>query len=105
MDHKWSNRVCLVLGPRCDPFVKGSHMKVERMKNEAARHRVDVDGRTKLVLDDLVGRGLFRDQQDALTAAVAALQLQLVSETYTGEYDDDGAQEAMDEIQLATSDR
>lgn len=73
------------------------------MKIKAERSRVDVDPTTKLIVDDLIERGYFKDQQAVLTAAVAALQQHLASETLTDEYYDDDVQRRMDEEQLELS--
>lgn len=70
------------------------------MKAKIERSRVDVDITTKLIIDDLIERGYFKDQQSVLIAAISALQLQLASETLTDEYYDDTIQRRMDEQQL-----
>jgi|GEM_PF-3715260 len=68
------------------------------MKSDRAR--IDVDVTTKYVVDDLIERGYFKDQQSALAAAVAALQLQMADETLSDEYYDEDTQHAMDSLQL-----
>jgi hypothetical protein len=72
--------------------------EAEPMKIERAR--VDVDATTKHIVDDLIERGYFRDQQTVLAAAVAALQLQMADETMSDEYYDEDGQQAMDALQL-----
>lgn len=80
-------------------------MKSSAAPKREARHRVDIDGRSKLVIDDLLDRGLYHDQQEIMAAALLALQVKLSSETYTNEYDDDAAQAAIDDAQLMPEDR
>lgn len=70
-----------------------------------SRHRVDIDGRSKLIIDDLLERRLYRDQQEAMAAALVALQRQLAAETYSDEYDDEAAQSVMDHTQLDAGER
>ena len=64
------------------------------------RHRVDIDSRTRLVIDDLLDRGLYRDQQEVMATALAALQIQLANEAHADEYDNEQAQSAIDHAQL-----
>ena len=82
-----------------------STVRATAAQTRETRHRVDIDGRSKLVIDDILERGLYRDQQEVMAAALLALQTKVASETYTDEYDDEAAQAAMDDAQLAPEDR
>ena len=75
-------------------------MAASPLSHRETRYRVDLDSRSKLVIEDLLERGLFNDPQEILAAAIAALQLKLAAESAASEYDDDEAQEAMDRLQL-----
>lgn len=80
-------------------------MKAAASSNRETRHRVDIDSRSKLVIDDLLERGLYHDQQAVVAAAIMALQLKLANDQYTSEYDHDDAQAEIDELQLAPEDQ
>ncbi len=75
-------------------------MKAERLDKQKERVRIDIDSTTKFIIDDLIERGYFKDQQMALAAAVNALQMQVAAQTYNNEYDDELTQSEMDQLQL-----
>ena len=64
------------------------------------RIRIDVDVLTKQVIDDLIERGFFGNQQAVLAAAIAALQVQLANDTMSDEYFNENTQTEMDSLQL-----
>jgi Arc/MetJ-type ribon-helix-helix transcriptional regulator len=68
------------------------------MKHE--RIRVDIDPDVKLIIDDMIERGFFKDSQEVIASALSTLQIKMAESTYTGEYDDEVFQTQMDHLQL-----
>ena len=91
---KWTKN-----GP-CGTKKRRFAMKAERLDKQKERVRIDIDSTTKFIIDDLIERGYFKDQQMALAAAVNALQMQVAAQTYNNEYDDELTQSEMDQLQL-----
>jgi len=68
---------------------------------KVVRNRVDIDIDTKLILDDMVERGFFRDTLQAIEAAVTALQVKLADDTHSDLYYDEDHQADMTRLQLS----
>ncbi len=64
------------------------------------RNRIDIVDSSKVIIEDMIKRGFFRDTQTLIAAALNTLQAKLADDTYTDEYEDNSHQESMDKLQL-----
>ncbi len=64
------------------------------------RNRIDIVDSSKVIIEDMIRRGFFRDTQTLIAAALNTLQAKLANDTYTDEYEEDSYQESMDQLQL-----
>ena len=64
------------------------------------RNRIDIGEIEKVIIEDLVERGYFKDSQSVIMGALSVLQAKLAEDTYTDEYNDDKYQQYITDVQL-----